>query len=372
VKILHIISSGGMYGAEAVILNMSRTLNEGPHTSIVGVFSNSPNPNLALHHAATRAGIESHLIHCQGQLDRSAVATIRTLAAQTGADIVHAHGFKADLYGYFALRNTHTPLVSTCHTWYDNNPLVTFYGIVDRRALRHFDAVVAVSAEVKQRLLKAGVPANKIHIIRNGIDLRPFNNVAPSLRSEANPDQLIVGIAGRLAIEKGVDIFLRAAARVLTESPSTKFLIIGDGPDREKLGSLVDQLNLRNSVTFFGRREDMPAAYASLDIMISSSRQEGLPMAILEGMASGRPLIATAVGEVPAVVINNQCGVLLPPEDPILLANAILSLLQNPAERQRLGAAARKRIEEEFSAARMTADYLRIYEQAIATREKSA
>ena len=372
-KILHIISSGGMYGAEAVIVNMSRTLTEGPHTSILGVFSNAPNPNLELHQAAARLSIESHLIPCDGQIDRSAIAAIRQLAIQTGADIVHAHGFKADLYCYFALRHTHTPLISTCHTWYDNNPLVTFYGVVDRRALRHFDAVVAVSDEVKQRLLKAGVSPNKIHIIRNGIDLQPFDNIRPSLRDDANPDQpSIVGLVGRLSIEKGVDIFLRAAARVLTELPSTKFLIIGDGPDRDKLEDLIDELNLRPSVSMLGRREDMPAVYASLDIMVSSSRQEGLPMAILEGMASSRPLIATAVGEVPTVVLDNQNGILLPPEDPGILATAITSLLRNPAERQRLGTAARKRIEDEFSAARMTADYLRVYQQAIAAKEKIA
>jgi glycosyltransferase involved in cell wall biosynthesis len=372
VKILHIISSGGMYGAEAVILNMSRTLNEGPHSSILGVFSNSPNPNLDLHHVAARTGIESHLIPCSSQIDRSAVAAIRQLATETGPDIVHAHGFKADLYCYYALRNTRIPLISTCHTWYDNNPLVTFYGVVDRRALRHFDAVVAVSEEVKQRLLKAGVSPSKIHIIRNGIDLRPFDNIRPSLRDDANPNQLIVGLVGRLSIEKGVDIFLRAAARVLTELPSTKFLIIGDGPDRDKLESLIDELNLRHSVSMLGRREDMPAVYASLDIMVSSSRQEGLPMAILEGMASSRPLIATAVGEVPTVVLDNQNGILLPLEDPQLLANAITSLLRNPAERQRLGNAARKRIEDEFSAARMTDDYLRVYQQALAAKDRTA
>jgi glycosyltransferase involved in cell wall biosynthesis len=372
VKILHIISSGGMYGAEAVILNMSHTLNQGPHSSILGVFSNSPNPNLELHHAATRAGIESHLIPCQGQIDRSAVTAIRQLATQTGADIVHAHGFKADLYCYYALRHTRTPLISTCHTWYDNNPLVTFYGVVDRRALRHFDAVVAVSDEVKQRLLKAGVSPNKIHIIRNGIDLQPFDNIRPSLRNEANPDELTVGLVGRLSVEKGVDIFLRAAARVLTGLPATKFVLIGDGPDRDKLESLIDELRIRSGVSMLGRRDDMPAVYASLDIMVSSSRQEGLPMAILEGMASSRPLIATAVGEVPTVVLDNQNGILLPPENPELLANAIISLLQSPTERQRLGTAARERIADEFSATRMTADYLRVYQEAIAAKDKIA
>jgi glycosyltransferase involved in cell wall biosynthesis len=371
VKILHIISSGGMYGAEAVILNMSRSLNAGPHSSALGVFANSANPNLQLHAAAENEGIESHLVPCKGQIDRTVVASIRKLAAQSNADIVHAHGYKADIYAYLALRGTATPLVSTCHTWYDNNLLVTLYGMADRLVLRNYAAVVVVSGEVKQRLLKAGVRKDKIHLVRNGIDLRPFDNARPSLRSRTHANRApIVGLVGRLSIEKGVDIFLHAAARVLAELPSTKFVVVGEGPDRDKLESLIDDLKIRESVSMLGRRDDMPSVYASLDIMVSASRQEGLPIAVLEGMASRLPLVATAVGEVPTVVLDGRTGVLLPPEDPRLLASAIADLLRNPAERERLGARARKLIEDEFSAERMTGDYLRVYEEAAQGKAK--
>src|SRR5580658_4484635 len=111
-KVLHIISSGGMFGAEAVILNLTRTLNDGPHRSILGVFSNVSNPNVQLHERAVEEGIESHLISCDGQMDRRAIARIRQLAVETGADVVHAHGFKADIYVYLALRSTTMPFVS--------------------------------------------------------------------------------------------------------------------------------------------------------------------------------------------------------------------------------------------------------------------
>src|ERR1019366_7310496 len=179
----HIISSSGMYGAEAVILNMSRMLQEAGHGSAVGVFSNSSNPNLQLHEAALKEGLESHLIPCSGQVDRSAIAAIRDLSLQTGADVVHAHGFKADIYVYLALRGRGVPFVSTCHTWYDNDLLVTLYGKLDRLVLRGFPRVVAVSDEVRQRLLKAGVRVDRIRMVRNGIDLRPFDGAVPSLRA---------------------------------------------------------------------------------------------------------------------------------------------------------------------------------------------
>ncbi|WP_433966267.1 glycosyltransferase family 4 protein [Tunturiibacter gelidiferens] len=348
-KILHIISSGGMYGAEAVILNMSRTLNESTHSSILGVFSNSANPNLQLHKIATAQGIESHLISCTGQIDRTVSTSIRDLAARSNADIVHAHGYKADIYSYFALRQSVVPRVSTCHTWYDNDLTVSLYGMADRFVLRSYAAVVAVSEEVRQRLLKAGVCREKIHIIRNGIDLRPFDKAPPSLRSISSLDQPpIVGLVGRLATEKGVDIFLRAAARVLVELPSTKFVVVGEGPDREQLELLIDELQISSSVSMLGRRDDMPSVYASLDIMVSASRQEGLPIAILEGMASGLPIIATAVGAVPTLVFDGRTGVLIAAENVEILASEIIKLLPNQTRRQSLGSAAKNLLKKSF------------------------
>jgi glycosyltransferase involved in cell wall biosynthesis len=366
-KVLHIISSSGMYGAEAVILNVSRALKDGPHSSMLGVFSNSSNPNLQLHERAANEGIASHLIPCSGQIDRAALGEIRELVKRTGADVVHAHGYKADLYGYFALRKTGVPLVSTCHTWYDNDLTVTLYGMADRLVLRRYARVVAVSDEVKARLLKAGVLEEKIRLVRNGIALRPFGGVVGSLGEELGLGVApIVGLVGRLAWEKGVDVFLQAAALALAEVPEARFCVVGEGPDREKLEGLIDALNLRKSVTMVGRRDDMPAVYASLDVMVSASRQEGLPIAILEGMASGRPLVATAVGEVPKVVRDGRTGVVVPAGDAVALAAGIVELLRDPEKRARFGAAARQVVEEEYSAVRMTAEYLQVYEESIA------
>jgi glycosyltransferase involved in cell wall biosynthesis len=370
-KILHIISSGGIYGAEAVILNICRTLNEGPHRSLLGVFLNSSNPNRQIHECAIREGIESHLIPCNGPIDRRAIVRIRKLAAQVGADVVHAHGYKADLYAYFALHASGFPLVSTCHNWVDNDLIVYLYGVLDRMILRAYARVVAVSEGVRLRLIKAGVKAAKTSMIRNGIDLRPFDRAPAVVKTElgwgAYP---LVGLVGRLSVEKGVDIFLNAAAHVLAQIPDAKFVVAGDGPDRAKMDALIDDFGIRGSVRMLGRRDDMPSVYASLEVMVSASRREGLPIAILEGMASRLPLVATAVGEVPTIIQDGRTGVLVPAEDPEALAAAIIELLQDSAQRERLGSAARKLVEDEFSAARMTADYLRVYEEALAAATK--
>ncbi len=360
-----------MYGAETVILNLSRTLNESSHSSILGVFSNSSNPNLQLHEAAVSEGIESHIIPCNGQIDRAVVANIRRLAAQTRADIVHAHGYKADVYVYFALRRSGTPFVSTCHNWLKGDPVVYFYGTVDRYVLRSYAAVIAVSDEVKSRLLSAGVRKDKVYSISNGIDLRPFIKATAALTPDPAPAMtLTVGWIGRLSPEKGADIFLRAAAQVLIQCPQTRFLVIGDGPEIAMLHALANELKIKENVLFMGRRGDMPSVYASVDVMVSSSRQEGLPMAILEGMASALPMVVTAVGDVPVVVLDGSTGIVVPPENVDLLAGGIVQLLQSADLRASYGAAARKRVEREFSAQRMTTNYLETYREALRAAKK--
>jgi glycosyltransferase involved in cell wall biosynthesis len=368
-KILHLISSGGLYGAEAVILNLSHALNSGGDSSVLGVFGNSKNLNLQLHERALGEGIHSTVLPCEGQIDRSAIARIRKLAVESQIDIVHAHGFKADIYAYFALRNRGVSLVSTCHTWYDNDPVVTLYGKLDRFILRSYAAVVAVSDEVRDRLIQSGVGADKVRIIKNGIDVQRFGKAAPSLRSyDGQLDGPIVGLVGRLSREKGIEVFLQAASRVVEEIPDARFVVVGEGPEREHLDSLIDELKLRKNAELLGRRDDMPSVYTSFDIMVSSSHQEGLPMVVLEGMASGLPLVATSVGDVPRVIEKGVSGVLVSPGDSDSLAANVASLLRDPVERRRIGGAARRRIEEEFSTERMTSDYLDVYRKIYKSR----
>lgn len=353
-----------MYGAEAVILNLSRILNESHHQSALGVFSNSVNKNLDLYTESISEKNESYLIPCQNQIDLSVFDTIRELVINVKPDVVHAHGYKADVYVYYALRKSRIPLVSTCHGWFGNDFRSRVYKAIDQYVLRRYAAVIAVSDHLRTSLLEAGVSGDHVSLIENGIDLRPFTSAIPSLREYAKGG-ILVGLIGRLSQEKGIDIFLRAVSIVVREFPVARFVIVGDGPDRNKLNALIASLKLEENVFLLGRRDDMPSVYASLDLMVSSSRQEGLPMAILEGMASRLPVLATRVGSVPAVVINNQTGVLVPPENVSLLADAMISLLRDEAERMRLGRAGRDLIVQKFSADRMTTDYLHVYRRVV-------
>ena len=358
-KILHLISSGGMYGAEAVILTLSQALIAGGDSSEIALFENVSAPNLDLEQAAFHRSVVTHRIRCSGQVDPSVTRRIRELVHTTQADILHAHGYKADIYAWCALRKSPIPLLSTCHTWYDNSLLLRAYGIADRHVLRSFAAVVAVSAEVRTRLIHAGVPPDRVSIIANGIDTHPFQQTRAIDPDPSRP--LTVGLVGRLSHEKGIDLFLQAAASVLMQLPQTRFIVFGEGPDRPALEQLLHTLKLTDRVSLPGRRDDMPAVYASLDVLVSSSRQEGLPISLLEAMASGLPILATSVGEVPSLIRHQQTGLLVAPNDVQALSQAMITLLTDPNLRHRLAAQAKQLVETEFSAHTMTEHYRRLY-----------
>jgi glycosyltransferase involved in cell wall biosynthesis len=365
-KILQVISSSGMYGAESVILNLARGLKTAGHPCFLGVFANSQNPNLQLHQRAIEEGMPSYPLPCKGRFDPTAIRRIRDLATEIGADVIHTHGYKADLYARLALLDYGVPLVSTCHNWLDEDWRSYLYGVVDRYVLKSFPQVVAVSEEVRQRLLEVGVLQERIRVIPNGIDLRPFTVERGSDPVDWSQDRpAVVGIVARLSGEKGVDLFIRAAAQVAATISNTRFVVVGDGPEREELEALIDQLRLRPIVSMLGRRNDMPAQYASFDLLVSCSRKEGLPIAILEAMASGLPLVATAVGDVLNVVRNGETGILLPTGDPGALASAIVDLLRDREKRRRLGSVARQLVKSQYSAERMSNDYLDTYKDAV-------
>jgi len=365
-KVLHTISSSGMYGAEGVILNLSQRINSSGHTSLLGIFQHGDRLERPLFDAATAAGIESYLIPCKGPIDFSTVRALRSLVRSTNADVLHAHGYKADIYSRLAVRHREIPLISTCHNWIDTDVATRLYGYLDRLVLRHFTRVVAVSAAVRMRLIDSGVLKERVSIIRNGVEVHAFRSQE---RIARRLGPLTMGFAGRLSIEKGADLFLRIAGAVHEKLPTVRFLIVGEGPERGRLNLLIEQLGLREFVSMPGRCDDMPTFYASLDILVSSSRTEGLPMGLLEAMASRVPIVATDVGDVSSLVRDGETGFLVPSGELDRMENGIIELLQDESLRDRFGAAGRELVAREFSAEAMTEQYLDLYKEALRETE---
>lgn len=365
VKILQLISSEGKYGAETMLLCLVKSLALLGHENVIGVFRNSHCPHTEVAEAARLEGLKVEIIPCDGKIDRRAVDVIRHCLQIHSIDLVHTHGYKANFYGYLAARGKGVPAVATYHLdWPDRGLALRLYHLFDRLVVRRFGKIAAVSEAVARSLRRSGVPSAKIVTIDNGIDLSPFAQARPILQEEISerPDALI-GLVGRLTPQKGCEYFLRAAQRVLIDFPRTLFVLVGEGPDRRKLEELVRDLNIAERVIFAGHREDMPGVYASLDILVLPSINEGLPMTLIEAMAAARPVIATPVGAIPKLIIPEQTGLLVNPRDPVGLAAALGRLISNPDLRHRLGRDGQVWVMRRFSAEAMAQQYAEIYQE---------
>ncbi len=230
------------------------------------------------------------------------------------------------------------------------------------------DRYIAVSDNVAQGLRRFVVSPNKVRMIHNGIPLGPFREGEGSALRRAIPHsngRPVLLTLARLHGQKGLSYLVAAAPLV----PEALFAVAGEGPERAALESLARALGVADRVVFLGQREDVPDLLAGCDAFVLPSLWEGLPVSILEAMAAGKPVIATAVGGNSEAVVHGVTGLRVPPRDPAALAQAIRSILADPALAQRLAASGRARAHEEFSATTMVRRTTAVYEEILSTQK---
>lgn len=364
-RVLQLISSSGYFGAENVMLQLSTELRAMGHDVTVGVFNNRHRPNTEVADAARGFSLPVAVFDCGGKVDIKTVFKIVGFVKKQSIDIIHSHGYKSSIYAYLANIFTRRRLVVTCHNWIISNSKLKLYTYLDKMFIKRFDAVVSVSSSVRDLLLESGVDERRIHLVANGIDTKKFasgcnGKVAFNGRNKG-PGTKFIGTVGRLSQEKGHIYLLRAAKKVLAVFPDCYFVLVGDGVLREALENEAQSLGIREHVIFTGRREDIPEVLTSLDIFTLPSLTEGLPMSLLEAMASGTPVVASKVGDIPVLLKDGALGALVEPTDWQALAAAILQYLKNPCEAEKVSANARKEIMNHYSSAQMAERYIGIY-----------
>jgi glycosyltransferase involved in cell wall biosynthesis len=229
------------------------------------------------------------------------------------------------------------------------------------------DAFIAVAEPHGEYLAaKEGCPAEKIRVIPNGVDVERFHPRWPSRsrQRELNlrPESPVVGIVAALRPEKNHEMFLYVAALIRRTLPGVQFLVVGDGPQRDKLQTLAQSLGIAEHVRFAGTRSDVPEVLSLLDVLLLTSHMEANPICLLEAMASETPVVATRVGSISETVLEGQTGYLVPPGDSQGMADRVIRLLDN-----RLFAAAMGRAGREHIIAHWSVDHMvRGYEDMIA------
>ena len=371
VKVLQLISSGGYYGAESMLLNLCASQEQSGCENSLLIFYNVRVPNVEFYERARRRGLSVRMVHCNGRADWRAVRQIEEYIQEDAVDLVHTHGYKADLYGYLAAWRCHKPVVATCHNWVGGTAALGIYNHLDRMALKKFNALAAVSEKVAQRLLAFGVPAEKIKTIANGIDVAAFERPEPLplLKAEGGP---VVGVVARLDLQKGFEYLLRAARKLCKTFPGLKIVIVGEGPDRSAIEEMIGEYGLQSKVILAGQQSNMPVFYAAMDICVLPSLNEGLPMTILEAMAASKPVIATRVGAIPSVIKDGEHGLLVDPKDSEGLRNAIASLLGDPERRRRMGDQAHAWVSRNYTSEAMALKYRDMYDEVLGKPAPSA
>jgi glycosyltransferase involved in cell wall biosynthesis len=230
-KVLQLISSGGFYGAENVVLELATALKKSiGGSAIVGVFENSLSPHIEVAEECKKRGIPCTVFRCKGRIDPKTILNLRKFIKSNNISIVHSHGYKSNLYIYLASCGLKKNLVSTCHNWLGESYKMKFYASLDRFVLRKFNKVVAVSEDVKKILVDSGILPNDIIIIGNGISLERFDLNRPrGLKHELGipEDAFVIGTVGRISEEKGHEYLLKAAPIIFKSYPKTAILIVG-------------------------------------------------------------------------------------------------------------------------------------------------
>lgn len=368
--VVHFVDTDTFGGSEQALLHLLAGADRGRWRP---VLFHHPAPGIArLLEGAAAAGIAVREIPrvSDGNVARRLPGFVRALAAERPA-VFHAHlnWPLACKFGLVAARIRRVPaVVATAQLFVEAlvNRSVRFQQRIVSAGVHRY---LAVSQEVARRLAASfGIPQRKLRVVYNGIDPGPFGG-HPDLRLRASlagdPQRPLVLTLARLAPQKGLDTLL-AAARLV---PDAVFAVAGDGPDRAALEAHARTLGLADRVRFLGHRRDVPALLDSCDLFVLPSLFEGLPLAVLEAMAAGKPVVASRIGGTDEAVVDGVTGLLEPPSDPTALAQAIRTVLADPPLASRLGAAGRARLHAEFSAQRMVSAVEASYDELLAVAE---
>lgn len=362
-RIVHLLASPFVGGPERQVLGLARHLPAEFASSFLS-FAEGGKAHAFLDLARTH-GFESHALRFNFPHLRPATAEVAQWLRKLRADVVCTSGYKPDLIGWRAARQVGVPVVSISHGWTAATLKVRCYEALDRFMLRWMDAVVAVSQAQAFKVKAAGAAASKVVVIKNAVDAEPVA-ADPSHRRElsswfAAPPRWIVGAAGRLSPEKGYDDFITAAAQVLRQQADVGFVLFGDGPLRASLERHVQTLQLTGRFVLAGFRDNVGQFLPHLDLSVMTSHTEGLPVILLECGAAGVPTIATAVGGIPEVIDDGVTGLLIPPGQPLVLAERIASLLHDEDRRRAMGQALQEKVRRQFTFEQQSQQYQALF-----------
>ena len=365
-KILHLITELDTGGAQKALARLLARLDRRRFEPAVACLYNG---DKAVAQEIRRLGIPVTDLGLTAPWRGDGLWRLYRLLRRERPAILHTWLFHANVPGRVLGRLARVPLIISAERTLGMESQMRYR--LNRLTAPLADRVICVSQAVADFAAQTiGIAPDKLVVIPNGVPLADF---APGERAPARArlglpaSAFVVGMVGRLEPVKGVPDLLAAFARLPSRHPETLLLLVGAGSQQRPLESLARRRGLGQRVRFLGHREDVAALLPALDLLALSSHWEGMPNAVLEAMAAGLPVVATAVGGAPEVVVDGVTGLLVPPRDPQALAQAIAGLLSDPERRRRMGRAGRERAAAHFRVEQMVERTERLYRDLISS-----
>lgn len=359
--VVHIIDRLPPDGAERLIVEVLKNRSDNYEFEVLALIEGGP-----LVQDLEAMGVPVTILGRRNGLDwRHAVALYRWLADKQ-PHIIHTHLFTADAWGRtFAFIRRVPGIFSTVHstnTWKSKIHLA-----VDRLLSKISTRIVACTGDVMKTIVSQGLAPAKVVNIPNGVDLNRIDQASEiDIYAEfglADRSAPVFALVGRLHEAKGHTDLLPVLEQLRIDGHTYYCLFIGEGDLEANLKDEVTRRGLTENVIFSGFRQDVISLLKSIDFLVMPSRWEGLPITLLESMASSAPAVATTVGGIPDLIEHHKDGLLCAPGDPEALQEAILTMLTNTGERSKMAEAGQIKIQSDYSAAAVSAAYERLYDQ---------
>lgn len=327
---------GKLHGGGRYFLNVVCRINPDKFSVVACVLRNKDSSSLLREYGVN--------VTCLGRnrLDPLVVLDLVRLIKKKGIDILHLHSYGSHLFGRIAAILSGVPTIVHGHGL-DYSPS-TFQKFTDLLLNRYTAKVITVSTSVGEDYIKRRkISPQKLLVLPNGIRLEDFAPVPDrqcrelKKRLGIEPECRVIGTVTRFREEKGNQYFLQAAKQVLETCPETFFLLVGDGPLRQDLMQLAVKLGIQDKVLFAGYQKNVRVMLSLFDVKVIASISEGHPLALLEAMAMGKPVVAANVGGIKEILEDSGTGLLVPPGKPVSMAEKIIQLLQNEKTRLKLG-----------------------------------
>lgn len=372
VDVLHLIDTYRIGGPGKTIINSARYIDGRRYRVHVASFT-SPMPERNEFAAAVReAGVPYLELLETKRVNLSHVSLLRAYMRQHGIRILHAHGYRTDVLGYYVARREGAAIVTTHHGWIRNNQRQHLFARLALNLCTRFEGVELVSERLRDELPARFRQSDRVVVVHNGIVLDDY---APRGRRDeiravlgVGREAFLIGVIGRLSIEKGCVEMLDTCQQVVSARPHARIMFLGEGPMHAQMVERVASLGLRDHVLFVPHQKHVQPYYEAIDMLASPSRTEGLSNVILESLTSGKPVVATRVGGNGEIISDGVSGLFVDALQPAQLADAIIRVIDDAALRERLVEGGHARVREEFAFdARMRREE-RFYDAALARR----